>query len=127
MPLPRVYHAIQDQDGHAVPSVQCSVLVRGTGALAALFNDADGLQPAPNPFTSDGLDGTLAFYVAAGHYDLTFAKPGYNLKPLLDYQVPPDQVMLGDLAYQQANAVHIMGGNIGGATRIDVESAVWGQ
>ena len=78
MPFPRVYRVWQDQQGNILPAVLGSIFHRGTGVLAPLCNDAAGTVPLPNPMTSDATYGSFKFYLAPGHYDLTFTKPGYT-------------------------------------------------
>lgn len=110
MALPRVYRVVQDAQGNIVPQVLGSVLNHGTGVLAQLYNDAAGTQPLTNPMTSDATYGSFKFYVTPGHYDLTFSKPGYTFEPVYDFQVPDDNVTLGTMAMQNADAVAITGG-----------------
>jgi len=110
MPLPRVYRVIQDSLGNVVPQVLCSVLNQGTGVLATLWQDDAGTIPLSNPMTSDATYGSFGFYVEPGHYDFTFTKPGYTFQPQLDVQVPQDDLTLGTMAQQNANAVAITGG-----------------
>jgi hypothetical protein len=89
MVLSHVYRVSQDTQGNIIPSVQGSVRVHGTGALAQIYNDPGGLQPIGNPLTSDPTYGSFQFYVRAGDYDLTFAKPGYTFEPVYDVTVSP--------------------------------------
>lgn len=52
------------------PAYHYPVLVESSpGVKASLFNDENGLNPAPNPKNTDQY-GNLYFYVAAGHYEL---------------------------------------------------------
>ena len=112
MPLPRVYRVAQDAAGNVVPGVLCSVLNQGTGVLAPLWQNDAGTIPLVNPMTSDATYGSFGFYIAPGHYDLTFTKPGYTFQPQLDMQVPADTLTLGTMAFQNADAVAITGGDI---------------
>lgn len=111
MPLPKVHRVVQDSLGNVVPQVLCSVLLQGTGTLATLWQDDAGTIPLSNPMISDATYGSFGFYVEPGHYDLTFTKPGYTFQPLLDMQVPQDDLTLGTMAQQDANAVAITGGS----------------
>ena len=122
MPLPKVHRVVQDSLGNVVPQVLCSVLLEGTGTLATLWQDDAGTIPLSNPMTSDTTYGSFGFYVQPGHYDLTFTKPGYTFQPLMDVQVPQDDLTLGTMAQQDAANVAITGGTALGMTSLGVEN-----
>jgi hypothetical protein len=98
MALPRVYRVCQDSAGNVLPGVLCSVFNQGSGVLATLWQNDAATLPQVNPLTSDATYGSIGFYVAPGHYDLTFTKSGYVIQPHMDMQVPADTVTLGSMA-----------------------------
>lgn len=88
-PLGHIYKVVQDIQGNIVPEVMGTVMLAGTSTPAALFNDAAGTQPLPNPLVNSSTFGSLSFYLDAGHYDLTLLKANYVFEPILDIQVEP--------------------------------------
>ncbi|WP_371346101.1 hypothetical protein [Ancylobacter sp. IITR112] len=72
MTLYRWQATITDEAGNVMPGAQVTVRNEATGLLASLFADKEGAEPLDNPFTIDpDGDGGVAFYVAAGFYEIT--------------------------------------------------------
>lgn len=69
-------------NGLILPGVSVTVYLTGTTTRVALYEDSGGVTPLANPLTNDATFGTVDFFVAAGVYDLVFAKVGYTFPPL---------------------------------------------
>lgn len=70
MTLFRWQATLTDEAGNVMPGATVTVRNEATGLLAPLFADKAGATPLGNPFTADS-DGAMAFYVAAGFYEIT--------------------------------------------------------
>lgn len=124
MALPRVQKVVQDQNGNLVPGVLGSVYNQGTGVLAPLYNNDAGTVVLANPMTNDPTYASFKFYIAPGHYDISFTKPGYTFESIMDFQVVQDVLTLGTMSTQNANAVAITGGSIGGLSALTTTGPV---
>lgn len=57
------------------PACIVTVKIAGSSTLATLYSDEIG-TPKSNPFTSNSLDASFAFYVDVGRFDITFSGTG---------------------------------------------------
>jgi hypothetical protein len=78
--LAQIYRVVQDLEGNVVTGVLGTVTLSGTSTLAALFADAAGTLPLPNPTTNNAQYGSFALFVGAGTYDMQFVKAGYTFE-----------------------------------------------
>lgn len=67
---------VQDQFGNALPSASVYVYKAGTGVLATVYADEDGVVIFSNPLITDS-NGEFYFYALAASYDLRIEKTGY--------------------------------------------------
>lgn len=70
------------------PNCNVTVVIHDTATLATIYSD-ESATPLANPFTA-AADGTFAFYVASGRYDIVFY--GGDLPaPVTVYDITPSQ------------------------------------
>ena len=80
MALASIYRCVQDVQGNVVTEVLGTITQSGTSTLAALFSDAGGVNPLPNPLINNPTYGSYNVFVAAGSYDMSFLKVGYTFE-----------------------------------------------
>lgn len=67
---------VQDQFGNALPSATVYVYKAGTGVLATIYADEEGVVTFANPLSTDS-NGEFYFYALAASYDIRVEKLGY--------------------------------------------------
>lgn len=80
MALASIYRVVQDVQGNIVTEVLGTITLAGTSTLAALFSDAAGTAPLPNPLVNSATYGSYNVFVGAGSYDMSFLKAGYTFE-----------------------------------------------
>lgn len=135
MALAHYQNRIVDSSGNPVAGVPVQVNVEGTGALAALKSDRDGLNAKDNPVTTDS-NGEFDFFVVGGAYKLTIDPGGvakeYRYVPvgLLQesdgaLQIPIERVVTesGDITMEETDEAIIVKKATGAATAVQLLTA----
>ena len=116
------YGTVLDKTGEPVNGVSVRVVDFLTGALAALYADANGVSQIGNPVTTDPF-GYYEFHVANGRYSLTITDSQANTVVLNDIQIDDtvplsatftwDPASLANGAGETSTAVVVNGAVIG--------------
>ena len=107
------YHVMQDNVGNLLFDVSGTMRLAGSSTLATIYGDEALTVVLPNPMTNHPSFGSFKCFLGAGDYDFHMAKAGYTFETLTGVQGH------GTMAQQDANAVAITAGNIGGSTVIN--------
>jgi hypothetical protein len=89
----KILGSVRDTQGVAQGARAVTVYLTGTETLASLFLDDDS-TPMPNPFTSN-FDGSYAFNVAAGSYDIAVQVDPYTILTQTNVPAAPTSVSGG--------------------------------
>jgi hypothetical protein len=108
------YHVMQDNAGNLLFDVSGTMRLAGSGTLATIYGDEALTVILPNPMTNHPSFGSFKCFLGAGDYDFYMAKSGYTFETLTGVQGH------GTMAQQDASAVAITGGTIGGITSLSV-------
>jgi len=120
------YGSVLDVNGEPVNGVSVKVTDFLTGALAALYSDANGVSQIGNPVTTDPF-GYYECYVANGRYSFTITDSQANTVVLNDIQIDDtvplkaaftwDPTSLANGAGETSQAVNVQGAVFGDFVR----------